>query len=176
VWSYAEPPTSPAACPPCPLGPPCLPASLPPLQAKQFVGKLFDLPFLQPLAAQLAPVRAFAEEKPVYVLGGLTSLLVLPFALLFTRGGAKKVGGQAGGRAGSHGVVWRAAHGCCSCPAVLKQTIFECTERLSLPTLPPHLCLQPHLSGPPLPLPCCAPPHAAGRCRCCGQEEGCERQ
>ena len=109
---------------------PCLswltrpPPSLPPLQAKQFVGKLFDLPFLQPLAAQLAPVRAFAEAKPVYVLGGLTSLLVLPFALLLTRRGAKKVGGRVGGRGGGgHGVAWRRHLGCCNCSAVHMQPL-----------------------------------------------------
>ena len=69
------------------------------------------------------------------MLGGLTSLLVLPFALLFTRGGAKKVGGWAGGLAGGHGVmlVLRAALGCHKCPAVLRNIIWSTLSTLLSP-------------------------------------------
>jgi hypothetical protein len=55
------------------------------LQLKEAVSAVFDLPFLKPLEAQLKPVRAFCEAKPVLVLGGLVALLLLPISLLLTR-------------------------------------------------------------------------------------------
>ena len=62
------------------------------LQLKQVVSTIFDLPFLKPLEAQLKPARAFFEQRPVYLLGMLTALLLLPVAWLLTsRIGSKTV-------------------------------------------------------------------------------------
>ncbi len=53
---------------------------------------VFDSPVLKPLAAQLAPVRAFFETQPVYLLAALVAIGVTPLAVLLSRGGKKKVG------------------------------------------------------------------------------------
>ena len=71
-----------------------LPHGIP--QAQQLVSALFDLPPLKAFEAQLAPVRSYFEAHPVYLASLLSSLLVLPLALLLTRsfGGKVRAGGQ----------------------------------------------------------------------------------
>lgn len=76
---------------------------------------VFDSPVLAPFAEQLAPVRAFFEAGPVYLIAILVGLLCLPLAMLMTRSGKKQVrlrSGLLGGRAdqGAPGRVARAAH------------------------------------------------------------------
>lgn len=62
---------------------------------------MFDSPVLAPLAAQLAPVRAFFEASPVYLAAALVGLVTLPLALLLTKRAHKEVRG-----AGMRGCGW----------------------------------------------------------------------
>jgi hypothetical protein len=59
------------------------------LQLKAVVSTVFDLPLLKPYAATLQPLRAFAEGKPVLVLGALLGLLLVPLTLLIMRGAGR---------------------------------------------------------------------------------------
>lgn len=78
-------------------------------QLKAVVAAVFDSPVLAPLAPQLAPVRAFFEASPVYLVALLVGLAVLPVALLLTRGGKKQVrlgAGRTPTRDAASGLRW----------------------------------------------------------------------
>lgn len=72
---------------------------------------VFDSPVLKPLAAQLAPARAFFEAQPVYLLAALVAVGVTPLALLLSRGGKKTVGRWRPRRVGTR-CVWELGARC----------------------------------------------------------------